>query len=1011
MINNPQDVVRESVYHRNPFTGRSFITAAVNKRTFRLYDCSVGKTTDRSRIENESPLSYLWFKRPPSFRSTAAVNYHNVRWIKSWIFAANVEKKNSEPYLQELLISFGTHNRPCKIRKLDMTQGRATMVVCTWNTHAECVVAMHRHFDRSVSEQDHLLELNLPDKCYSLNGSGATLYCPFNFPERVLTWDIECTSHDGKTMPSGKRKEDRLIQIATFVVDENSSGVPVSARAVVFVWCFDNSRETEWSQRLLDRLINEAATAHKFESAPILEARVKCCRSEEHMIREFLLMLKKEDPTAVMGYNTADFDSVFLKDRIAMLREQSVNLPPVRFIKTTVKMFGSQDKYDLDIPGCATIDMMLEMRNVQSLAFRYGQIDESRNFSLDFFAKKFLGCGKAVLELGVVEHCAAVFKVWADCSPHTILTDLENKLIEDMLFYGVVDTILPYKLNRTFGCLRAKRTIASTFKCPITCVTTKGITSQYPYYYYHTARFGRGHDVPLPFDVDGDGTSGDLGSRASIVSNYYNYKNESQKAAPYEGGLVVPKAGLYDNVAVFDFNSLYPNCIIAGNISRETILGASASNRAGERITLDRPKKEGRQRLRIDRTRVGILPELLKTTLGQRKDIKKRMKEEKNEAVLESLNAQQWAYKIVSNSLYGNAASGKFADRRVAIATTAKSRQAFWNTYTALTSAGYRVINGDTDSMMIADISFEEAKKLLTRVNEAVSKGLNTERLVLEYEQQADKMWVLNAKKYVYKTKCDPCVKCSNAGYCYSFVGMKCIKGDTAPFIQDFDKSIIDSVLSGQCGVEETIINETKKLLAKIHTIHVSRFVTCQKCKNLSAYKENSQNLPQVVAARQKEKSTGNVHVPGNKIKYLLKWTDEENGVCTETCQYIGSGVKHATVPKYKRILYVSDDILNDPTMTLGKAHARYRIFVPAYLEAINSTAQAFFADSDYVAKRTDFKKKFSDMCVRFLPHAKKQRQYPTNKSVPAGLEEVHKALPTEVFNDESHIYYRKVIL
>ena len=160
-----------------------------------------------------------------------------------------------------------------------------------------------------------------------------------------------------------------------------------------------------------------------------------------------------------------------------------------------------------------------------------------------------------------------------------------------------------------------------------------------------------------------------------------------KKSNPIEGGYVhALGAGLYDNVIVLDFKSMYPSMIMKYNIcfttlSREgTVLAPT-----GIRF-LDKSVKEG------------LVPRLLRQLMEERDAVKKTMKSSKTEEERNYYDGVQGALKILMNTFYGVLASSfyRFTNLEIGSAITAFARETIKDLISRLEKDGYKVIYGDT---------------------------------------------------------------------------------------------------------------------------------------------------------------------------------------------------------------------------------------------------------------------------------------------------------------------------
>jgi DNA polymerase elongation subunit (family B) len=181
----------------------------------------------------------------------------------------------------------------------------------------------------------------------------------------------------------------------------------------------------------------------------------------------------------------------------------------------------------------------------------------------------------------------------------------------------------------------------------------------------------------------------------------------------YEGAIVLePHTGIYidDPVTADDFASLYPSSIISENISHDTLIWVKDYDTKGNFVCLregsDRydniagakyvsiefdilrtdpadtrkhPKKirDGRRVARYIQNPQGTIPRILEMLLASRKRCRKLAETEPDEFTRNLLDAQQLAYKLTANSLYGQLGSATFKVRRqvLAASTTAYGRK------------------------------------------------------------------------------------------------------------------------------------------------------------------------------------------------------------------------------------------------------------------------------------------------------------------------------------------------
>jgi DNA polymerase-2 len=197
-----------------------------------------------------------------------------------------------------------------------------------------------------------------------------------------------------------------------------------------------------------------------------------------------------------------------------------------------------------------------------------------------------------------------------------------------------------------------------------------------------------------------------------------------REAAPVQGGAVLdPSPGLYRDVAVFDFKSLYPSLVRTFN------LDPLAHARAGE-DAIAAPNGA-----RFSRSEA-ILPGILERFMERREAAKRRGDRHADQAI-----------KIMMNALFGVLAASacRFFDPAIANAITGFGQQTLGWTREAFEAAGMRVLYGDTDSVFVllspegAGDARSEAERLRGEVADAVARRIRDAygvepRLELELE-------------------------------------------------------------------------------------------------------------------------------------------------------------------------------------------------------------------------------------------------------------------------------------
>lgn len=184
----------------------------------------------------------------------------------------------------------------------------------------------------------------------------------------------------------------------------------------------------------------------------------------------------------------------------------------------------------------------------------------------------------------------------------------------------------------------------------------------------------------------------------------------------YEGGFVKePKEGFYEKLAVFDYRSLYPSIILAHNISPETINCPCCKNKSEVHFC---QKKQG------------FIPKVIENLVKQRFKLKDDLKKlEKGTESYRKINTRQNALKILLNAFYGYLAysRARWYSKECAKAITAYGRRYIKKAMDEAENAGFEVIYGDTDSILIKYDSEKRAIEFMDKINSTLPKFMELE--------------------------------------------------------------------------------------------------------------------------------------------------------------------------------------------------------------------------------------------------------------------------------------------
>ncbi|HEV8290051.1 MAG TPA: DNA-directed DNA polymerase [Candidatus Norongarragalinales archaeon] len=202
---------------------------------------------------------------------------------------------------------------------------------------------------------------------------------------------------------------------------------------------------------------------------------------------------------------------------------------------------------------------------------------------------------------------------------------------------------------------------------------------------------------------------------------------EARLDAPIEGAFVkTPIPGVYNNLAMLDFKSLYPSIIVAHNVDPTTL--------NCEHCKHDHDCNVSPQGHKFCKKDTGLIPATVRDVLRTRFAVQAEMRKlEKDIPEHRQLHARQWALKIIANSFYGylGYARSRWYSRECAESVTAWARQYIQDTIKQAQNEGFNVIYADTDSLLIEIKPGEQGEKdvmaFRAKINKKLPEGMELE--------------------------------------------------------------------------------------------------------------------------------------------------------------------------------------------------------------------------------------------------------------------------------------------
>jgi DNA polymerase-2 len=456
---------------------------------------------------------------------------------------------------------------------------------------------------------------------------------------------------------------------------------------------------------------------------------VEVYTSEKELLLNFIEWFKEADPDIIIGWHVIGFDLLFLENKC---REFIIPFDIARGNgKVTIRK-RTQGNYFANIPGRIVLD------GPPSLRMSFHTFED---YKLETVAQELLGSGKTISsEKNKVMEIERLFK--------------EDKL--KLAEYNFQDTILVYEIFKKTGLidLSVKRAQISGM-----LMDKLGMMS---------AAFDH---FLLP----------KIHKKKIVAPNIKDIKATEHSAG---GHVLDPKPGIYNNVVLLDFKSLYPSIIQTFKIDPYSRLLSDINpvvTPGGYRFS----------------STEHFLPDFINHLMKQRAF-----------AVKQNVKPLSQAIKILMNSFYGVMGSTgcRFYHPHLPSAITSTGQWLLIQSKQYLESKGYEVLYGDTDSLFISLKKLESnglssGKKIANDLNQYWKARLKDEFGVKSYLE-------LKFEKYYRKFIITPArgaetgakkryagLVVENGKENLEFVGMEFVRSDWTKLAKEFQVELYKKVL------------------------------------------------------------------------------------------------------------------------------------------------------------------------------------------------------------------------
>ena len=574
--------------------------------------------------------------------------------------------------------------------------------------------------------------------------------------------------------------------------------------------------------------------------------------NEKQMIEGFAELLKKNKIDIIAGYYSDVFDLPYLAERSKVLGVKT----PFGRDKSKIKLSKGVKK-TAKITGRVHVDVF----KVISFLNAIGSVKLHR-LTLENASTELVGFKKKMI---IKKN---IFELWNETDD----TLVEYCLDDSKACLELLDFVMPLEveLSKISGTLLfdASRNAASNFVESILMRESFEKNTLIP---------------PIPKDE-------------SFKERYSN---------PIQGAFVkMPNPGIYENIAVLDFKSLYPSIIISYNIDPSTL------NLECEDFFISP------QGHKFCKTKKGLIPTALENLVNARNKFKKEMKKFELETFeYKSLFARQWALKIIANAVYGYMVypRSRFYCRECGESITAIARKSISEAMSLAEKNGFTVLYVDTDSLFLKFNQGEESK--VEEFRKLVNKTL-PEKMELELEDFYERGIFVSKKQGVAGAKKKYAL--INKKGVVKIRGFELVRRDWSKIARETQRKVLETLLKkGDLNEAVAEVKRTIKLLkeekAELQDLEIHSTIT----KSLKNYEVLS---PEVSAALKAEKKGLKIE-PGSSVGFIITKKGKSISEKAELSEfakdydadyYINNQVLPAVLKILGELGIKKEDLLND---------------------------------------------------------------------------------------------------
>ncbi len=534
------------------------------------------------------------------------------------------------------------------------------------------------------------------------------------------------------------------------------------------------------------------------------EDYVEFVEDETALLEKTKKIIESFAPDIITGYFSDTFDWPYIKARADKLKVKMDLGLDHSFLKTSLRSETTE------ITGICNLDIFKFVRRVVSRKLK------TETYKLDDVAKEILGEGKHD-EVGI-ENLASDWD--------------KNRNLEKYCKYNVQDAKITYDLANVLfpNIVELVRIVG----LPPASLIPMGFSQLVEWYLLRKAP--------------------EFNEVAPNKPDHYQMRERLGKT--YTGAFVYePKPGLYKDIVVFDFRSLYPSIIASHNISPATFRCKCCKENLA-------PVEKAEYW--FCKNRKGFIPRIIEDLITRRMRVKEIMKKNEDEKTKKLLDARQESLKVLSNSFYGylGFSAARWYSIESALSVTAYGRYYIKNVISKAEEKGFKVLYSDTDSIFL--LLDNKSKEEILRFKDEINMDLPG-LMELDYEgMYPSGLFVsVKAKEYGAKKKY---ALLSEQGF-IKIKGFETVRRNWSEIAKETQEKVLRIILEKKDPQKAAeYVRDTIKKLRKKEIPIKKAVIRTQLQKKVSEY----ESIGPHVAVAQRIVDGGGEVFPGMVIKWVV---------------------------------------------------------------------------------------------------------------------------------------------